>query len=518
MSPRALFSRLKAEESGFTIIEVLVSSLVMVVIAVGVFKSLDTASARSGYQKDKGVAAGLAQQDQERLRAFTIQELNNYVQTRCLQKQTTGFVKDPECDNSLAQGPIYKVISRTDWVSDQSGTRSCGTGARSDYIRISSTVSWANPSGTSETGANRVSVASLVAPRVGSFGDDGSLSIEVRDRNGTGRANVPVAVTGPKSLSGTTDANGCLFFGYLPQGNYTVAVTQSGNVDSNGNANISQQFGVNPAAITAAVIEYDVGANLNVSFSTRKAGATVAGQKADQVSIGHSSLASPTWRSYDSNEPATARRRPMGLERRTRRCCSRSPTATASTAATAPATARASTAWGRPRAGRTANTFATLSPGGTSNITVHEPSVLLTPGAGWPGGQIPTGALVILRPETTWGGSPTMCSDPKYFWTHDDASSGTGAWLKNIFEPSLDPNAAGPHDFGVPVGAYDVCVMYPITGSVRYRWLTDSEANASGNGVRPLDNGPTAANAALSVPLPATDPNNDGIPGSSSCP
>ena len=149
---RALFSRLTAEESGFTIIEVLVSALVMVVIAVGVFKSLDTASARSGYQKDKGVAAGLAQQDQERLRAFTVQDLNNYVETRCLQKRTSGFVKDPECDDDPTLGPTYKVISRTDWVSDQSGTRSCGTGARADYIRISSTVTWANPSGTAESG------------------------------------------------------------------------------------------------------------------------------------------------------------------------------------------------------------------------------------------------------------------------------------------------------------------------------------------------------------------------------
>ena len=68
----------------------------------------------------------------------------------------------------------------------------------------------------------------------------------------------------------------------------------------------------------------------------------------------------------------------------------------------------------------------------------------------------------------------------------------------------------------MPVGAYDMCVVYPIAPgpSIRYRWLTDTEAAAGGNGVRPLDNGPSAANAAISVPLPATKPS----PDNASCP
>ena len=101
-------------------------------------------------------------------------------------------------------------------------------GARADYLRISSTVIWVEPD-DAETGRRRVSLASIVAPRVGSFGDEGSLSIEIIDRNGTGRRErARVTSPGPKALCGTTDQNGCLFFGYLPQGNYTVNVTQAG--------------------------------------------------------------------------------------------------------------------------------------------------------------------------------------------------------------------------------------------------------------------------------------------------
>ena len=226
--------------------------------------------------------------------------------------------------------------------------------------------------------------------------------------------NVPVTVTGPKSLSGTTDANGCLFFGYLPQGNYTVAVTQSGNVDANGNSNISQQFGVNPAAITAAVIEYDVGASLNVSFSTRKAGVTVAGQKADQVSIGHSSLASPTWRTYDSNEPSDAPeahlRARHGLPaaavpvhqrlQRLQRQLPRQPPELL-----------------RPRAGAGVADRQHLRDAlAGRHVEHHRARARRAADPPAPAGRAADPARtrwVVLEPETTWGGSPTLCSDAK---------------------------------------------------------------------------------------------------------
>jgi len=496
----ALLRRLRADESGFTLVEVLVSALVVVMVSLGVLKSLDAANARSGYQKHKSVAAGLAQQDQERLRAFRAQDLSNYVQTRCLQKRATGFVKDPECDDNPAQGILYKIISRTDWVSDQSGTRSCGTGARADYIRISSTVSWATAD-TSESGLNRVSLASIVAPRVGSFGDEGSLSIEIRDRNGTGRADVPVTVTGPKSLSGTTDANGCLFFGYLPQGNYTVAVSQTGGVDTNGNSNISQQFGVNPGAITTAVIEYDVGARLDVSFTTRKAGVTVPSQ-ADHLSIGHSSLASPGWRAYTSDEASSRPEATYGLGTAYPPLLFPFTSGYSVYSGNCPGNRPSFYGLGPAQGWPDANTFATLAPGVTSSMTVHEPAVLLTPSSspavwGSPN-TVPAGVFVILKPEPTWAGSPTFCSDDKIFMTRKDATSGTGAWLSNCWDVQAFCSDTGPYDYGVPVGAYDMCLVHIVGSTVRFLNVSNP------TNLQPLDDGPSAAHATVSVGKPTS--------------
>ena len=148
MSPlRAILTRVRKDQSGFTLIEVMVSAVVVVLVSLGVLKSLDAANARSGDQKFKSVASNLAQQDQERLRAYRSQDLSNVEETRCVWQTPAGpTVHDPECNDTDKPNALkYRIISRTDWVSDQSGTRSCGTGARADYLRISSTVVWIDP-------------------------------------------------------------------------------------------------------------------------------------------------------------------------------------------------------------------------------------------------------------------------------------------------------------------------------------------------------------------------------------
>ena len=462
----ALVARLRREQSGFTLIETLVSAVMVVLISVGVLKTLDAAQARSGDQKSQSVAAGLAQQDQERLRAFRAQELNNLTETRCMGRGGTGLVDDPECDDPGK----YKIISRTDWVSDLSGTRSCGTGARADYLRISSTVIWVEPD-DAETGARRVSLTSIVAPRVGSFGDEGSLSVEILDRAGVGRAEVGVSITGPKNLSGKTDKNGCLFFGYLPNGNYTVNVSQPPLIDANGSGVTSRPFGVSSGSTTSAVIELDQAATLDASFSANKAGtSTTVPSSGDYVSIGHSSLFAPGWRAYGDG----------------------SPQASYSLSSLFPFTSGYAIYSGncpgaRPSFYGAADQFVTLEPGATASVIVKEPTIKLTPGgnggSAWPGDDIPAGVSVKLTPRTTWGGSPTYCAGSKTYLTYKDASSGTGAYLAN-------PDGT---DLGIPVGAYDLC----ITQGGKYLLITNQPL------IQPLTN---MNGVSFAVPRPTQNP------------
>src|ERR1700730_11019685 len=120
MPKTSLMARLSQQESGMAIIELVVSAALLVVVVVGMFSAFDQASATSGSIKSRATGAGVAQQDQERLRAFKAVDLSNFRQTR----------------TQTVSGVAYTVVSRADWVSDGTGTTSCATNgtAKADYL------------------------------------------------------------------------------------------------------------------------------------------------------------------------------------------------------------------------------------------------------------------------------------------------------------------------------------------------------------------------------------------------
>ena len=304
----SLRARIRDEQSGFTLIEVMVSALLVVILSVGVLKALDAAEASSGGNKARGTAANLAQQDQERLRSFRAKELSNARETR----------------TRTVAGVVYTIVSRSDWVSDASGSKSCnGASARADYMKINSTVTWPDM-----RGAKPVSTNSVVAAPSGSFGDEGSLGVQVLNRSGVGQAAVTVIVTGPKNLSDTTDANGCVFFGYLPEGNYTVTFSKAGHVDANGVTNVSRVIGVQNETTQVQTIDYDLAAGMTVNAQTAAAPATRSSPRPSATSRS----ATPTSPRPATGCSATAPPWPASPPPTS----SRSPAPTRSTAATAP--------------------------------------------------------------------------------------------------------------------------------------------------------------------------------------
>lgn len=241
-------------QDGYALIEVLVSAILVVLVAVGIFAGFDATSSASGAGRNRATAADLAQQDQDRLRAFKVTDLTNLRQSAVHTDPVTHVA--------------YTVASRADWVTDSTGTASCRSDtASADYLRITSTVTW-----PSMHGVQPVVEQSLVAPNPGSFGpNQGSLAIYVTDHAGNPLAQpVPVTVTGPKSFSDSTDSNGCLLYGYLPVGDYQVGLGMSmpGYVDNYGNTTVNQTQGVVGGRTTVLPIQYDQAATLNLSFAT----------------------------------------------------------------------------------------------------------------------------------------------------------------------------------------------------------------------------------------------------------
>lgn len=257
-SLRRLLAALRGDESGFGLIEVVVSSMLLVLVASGVYMGLDGASQASGINKHRSIATEIAQQDQDRMRAMAVTELSNYRATNA----------------TTVAGVAYTVASSASWITDSTGTASCTSGqAQAQYLRISSSVTW--PGMTIPP----VTVESLVSPPVGSFGtNQGSLAVQVRDRNGNGVPGVSATLTGPQGYTDTTNSIGCVLWGYLPVGNYTVSVARAGYVDPNGAAQPSKAVGVVGEAVSTLAFDYDQGGLIRASYTSldRSGGTAVA--------------------------------------------------------------------------------------------------------------------------------------------------------------------------------------------------------------------------------------------------
>ena len=238
-------------ESGWALIETMFSAALLVVIALAVMSSMDVASRTSAATKGRTVASSLAEQDQERMRAMTINQLSNYHATA-----------DP-----TVGGVTYHVDSRSEWVQDTSGqVASCSDSGQASYIRISSTVTSNNVGRDTKP----VVMRGIVAPPVGSLGaNQGTLAVKVTNRNGDPVANLPVSLTGNVALSDSTNALGCAIFAYIPAGagtSYTVTLNTPDWVDQNDDQ-ISKKFpNVTPGGVTLQQMTYDQAGSASVDF------------------------------------------------------------------------------------------------------------------------------------------------------------------------------------------------------------------------------------------------------------
>jgi Tfp pilus assembly protein PilV len=286
-------------EDGSMLVEVLVSALLVGVMAAAFFGALSGASRVSGTSKARAIAAGLAQNDQERLRSMPVAALNEL--------------------NTTATKPVagvdYQVTSKAEWVADatQSNTDCTANGAAADYMRITSTVVPKNIASLAP-----VVVTSTVTPAPGTFNNLGALVVSVVDRNGVGESGRTVNISGPANDSAVTNQQGCAFFGYEPVGDYNVTTSAVGYVDSNGNSIGTTTASVGNETTASAQIMYDLAGAATLTFDTKAKDATGALESAPQpapawtVTVNHGGLTKllgpgyPTGSPYTSPVPATS--------------------------------------------------------------------------------------------------------------------------------------------------------------------------------------------------------------------
>ena len=270
--PRML-RRAKDDQGGVILVEVVVSGLLLVIVALGAFTAFDSATRSTAQERHRARANALAEADISRMRSMRISDLSNLVQTRTV-------VQDEQ---------EYTITSRAEYQTDSAGTASCEAGAAAaDYIKVSSTVTW-----PSIGDRPPVVSATLVAPPNGSVSpNSGALAIAVEDAANVGIPGVGISVSGAGSATGSTGPTGCVIFGNLPAGTYTVSVSgvAAGLVDRDGNAPGPVSTSVVGESTNTLVLQYDNPGSIPVTFRTRNYSNTLVDSFADSVVIYNTGL------------------------------------------------------------------------------------------------------------------------------------------------------------------------------------------------------------------------------------
>jgi Tfp pilus assembly protein PilV len=209
-SPR----RRLAAETGDTLIEVLISALLIVVVVVASLFGINSANRATALDRARSQADALAQQDEDELHSEPVEKISELTKTHAayLQEVTNG-------------GTHFTIESTATYISTETGKASCtSTIAKAGYIATRSKVMW-GPSlehNVVETG--------LVSPP-----PDASVIVQVVGASGEPVPHMSVETSGSAHLIGETSSDGCAILALNP-GEYTLNVSRAGYVDQNGYA------------------------------------------------------------------------------------------------------------------------------------------------------------------------------------------------------------------------------------------------------------------------------------------
>lgn len=243
--------RLPAEE-GFTLIEVMASALIVVLIAAGVAQALIATTHFSGVQRFRAQADAVAQQDEERMKGLSDQQLDNLDQTRTVTEDGTQF-----------------TVHSTATFVDAAGGSSCQSGTAA-YYKLTSTAGWTDASRTDSITEEAVITRAVT----------GALLQQVEDQTASPLPGVNVSVAGQSTnyqTTGVTDSNGCTLITGLPTDSYGITLADRGYVDKDGNAsppNLSVAVTQNSVARSSEQM-IGLGGTMTAGFATVGNGGTV---------------------------------------------------------------------------------------------------------------------------------------------------------------------------------------------------------------------------------------------------
>ena len=244
-----------------TLIEVLISSLIVGIVTLGTFAGFDALGKSDADQRKHNEATVLAAQSQEALRSDPATALNELIS------------QGGHTYTQTIQGTKYTIKQAAQFETGSGATATCNAAAghsseASNYIRVSTAVSW------SSLGKSRPPVTenSLITPPVGS-------ALEVDVTNG---AKTETAVSGvtvlAEGVETTTGENGCVIYNGIPSTTVSVEASKFGYVTKSGAYKyVAKEVSIAPNVITHSGIFLAQGGSIKANFKYNKGATPVTG-------------------------------------------------------------------------------------------------------------------------------------------------------------------------------------------------------------------------------------------------
>ena len=232
------------------LIEVLISSLLVALIAVATFNGFDVTQKVTADERAHNQATALAQQDEERLRGMSASALQ-LVGTK-ISEVTEGKT-------------VYTITSTAQFVSVGANSEdklACATtNGTASYIQTTSSVTW-NALG------KRKAVSQSSNVRVAT---STSLMVSVQNRNNEAVSGAKVEVFDPSTAStptaeGTTSEAGCMTFGGLATGTAKIVVSHGEWIDHSGDTTPEKTVTITGTSLAEAKFTLEAPGSLQVKF------------------------------------------------------------------------------------------------------------------------------------------------------------------------------------------------------------------------------------------------------------
>jgi prepilin-type N-terminal cleavage/methylation domain-containing protein len=252
-SPRTL-TRLR-RESGFTLIEVLISSLIVGIVTLGTFAGFDALGKSDADQRHHNEATVLAAQSQEALRSDPSLALNELVSN------------GGHTYTQTVQGTKYTIVQTAEFKTASGSTATCNAAAgqsaeASNFVRVSTSVRWSSLSKSRPA----VTETSLITPPVGS-----GLEVDITN-GGKPETPVPGVTVFDEGVETTTGENGCVIYNGIPATTTEVEAYKVGYVTKSGEFRfIAKEVSVAPNVITHKGVILAQGGSITAKFKYKGA-------------------------------------------------------------------------------------------------------------------------------------------------------------------------------------------------------------------------------------------------------